>query len=320
MELPPTLAKDAPMEQAAEAKQAKDAPIVERTNWKLDKEGNLEKERQASPSTLAEAKARPRTKTLWLPSQQQKMEVDVIYAQAKDKNAMVATATQGNAKRAKHKEDELRRMKDQLFKMKEEQREDNENRKMKELMTMMANRTMDCAQHAQTLRAIVIHCIKIEADHKRDKIEYEQLKELIGIPSMMGFDKSVVGVYTQLQDNHLAKLEDKDQQSYEKFEAQKYYVAKMTKGCWEMGLLQLYNPPTEENWDMSDWRRTGASTNWLEAWGEQEVMILWPRHVWIMIKRQIVGEERKEMQGLVPAVDLERKIMEYLEGERKDQD
>ena len=55
MELPPTLAKDAPMEQAAEAEQAKDAPMVERTNWKLDKEGNLEKERQVSKESLSTA-------------------------------------------------------------------------------------------------------------------------------------------------------------------------------------------------------------------------------------------------------------------------
>ena len=69
--------------------------------------------------------------------------------------------------------------------------------------------------------------------------------------------------------------------------------------------------PTEANWDMSDW---------LEAGGDKEVMILWPIHVWIMIKKAILGAGGKEMLGMAPAGDLERKIQEYLEGERKDQD
>ena len=272
---------------------------------------------------------------------------DAAKPQAKD--APMAPATQGSAKRAKHKKSE-----------------EDELRRMKELMTLMAKLTLANALHARTLRAIVIQCIKIKADskwavaHKAGTVEYEQLqkrhkadgkvmdeiKELIGIPSVMGFNK-MVGVYAQLEDNHLANLEafkDKDQASFQKFEAQKYYVTKLHKSIakwptmegegvtsykgWKLihrqlphsRVAKMYNAqdkrlemaaPTEANWDMSDW---------LEAGGDKEVMILWPIHVWIMIKKAILGAGGKEMLGMAPAGDLERKIQEYLDGEKEDQD
>ena len=249
--------------------------------------------------------------------------------------AAAATVRGGDKKRQKFKKDE------------EEQK-----RRMEEFNVLIGKLTLANALQIRTIRAIIINCIKVKTNskwaqefkagtveyevtqkaHKADGKTMEEIKEVIGIPSVWGFNK-LLAAYQQMQDNHLANLEadkDKDQNAFNTFESQKDFVAKLNKsvdewprmGGWKLihqlvphcRIAKMYNAadkrlevscPGEASWDNHDFTKLSTMT---------------PLHVWIYIKRAILAEGGKEMLGMAPAGDLERKIQEYLDEQKEDLD
>ena len=60
-----------------------------------------------------------------------------------------------------------------------------------------------------------------------------------------------------------------------------------------------------------------TESSWAEA-DMTKVENFLPVHMWVYIKRAILAEGGKEMMGMAPAGDLERKIQEYLDEQKDD--
>ena len=120
------------------------------------------------------------------------------------------------------------------------------------------------------------------------------------------------------------------QQSFETYESQAEFVAKLKVrieawpklGGWKLihrdlphcRVAKMYNTPEkkpevscqgEVSWDQSDLTTVNK---------------FMPVHLWTYIKRTIMAEGGKEMLGMAPAGDLERRIQEFLDKAKNDLD
>ena len=167
---------------------------------------------------------------------------------------------------------------------------------------------------------------------KAEGMTMEAFKEECGIPSVWGFNK-MVATFQQMQDHHLENLEevkDKDQEAFAKYEAQKNFIALLDKsieswprlGGWKLIHQQVPHCRVAKMYNAGD-KRLEVSCPSIHSWEladltKQEKLM--PVHIWIYIKNMILAEGGKEMMGMAPAGDLERKIQEFLDESKDDMD
>ena len=230
--------------------------------------------------------------------------------------------------------------------------QDDEEKRYKEMIITIGKLALSSALAARTLKAVTVQCIKmnvnsqwivwhkegtggyevLQKQHKDAGMTMEAVKDKIGIPSVHGFNRLCVKMLEILDEKvkTLEKDKDKDQQSHNAFEDQKAKTLNIkksieswaSKGIWKY--IHRHIPHSKVcNMFQSNEKKYEISAPMEVMVNEmmndfESVADFTPTHVWMMIKAEMLKEKTsKEMMGVAPAGDLERRIQEFLDAEKE---
>ena len=225
--------------------------------------------------------------------------------------------------------------------------EAQEATRMQELIIMLSKLTLNNTQQNRMLKAIVVQCFKVLTKstwvevHKEARASYAQsqqeakkegtsadvFKEKYGLPHVWGMNAWIKQLLTELETEHTKMETDgKDPSIIEQSKTHIQLIKDSLKawpeqGGWKLihkdiphcSVSKMFNSAekrVEVSCPMEDVVANNPSQFLLKT---ETGNFLRPVHVWLELKDRMIKQGAKEMQGIAPAGDLERKIQSYLD-------
>ena len=232
-----------------------------------------------------------------------------------------------------------------------------EQARLQDLVKIMCKLLLSNSLQVRALRAIMIECIKVRTQspwvvaHKNGTTAYEKLqkeqkelgivmekfKEISGIPSVHGFNQMCLRLVELLKESLAAAetTKDQDQTHMNTFLAAEAKLKSVQQGIsqwpvlggWKYVHRHIPHCKVAKMYNANDQKLEIAApfsvpTEEDMASKAPALPLVTPTVAWILIKDLIFQEGGKEMMGMAPAGDLERKVQEFLDvqGQNMQQD